>query len=242
MDEEIETVGTRVANAVRDQCNHLTSKDRDELTQLGMRMILGRDPKKMTPIAQQAAIANVCGWRDVCRLREGEVLGGVHISQGMPGRCTIPDYLNDLNAMHAAENQLTSIQHQTFYSHLDKIVSGNDYDPEAIYGAGWLFNTAHATAAQRAEALLKTLDLWEEEKRLNNYLSVEIFEIHNKIKAKAGQVVDWCPPSKSCPECGARGRERSGADFQRQYRCGICNQVWNPDVSYIRIRTPRPVA
>ena len=57
-----------------------------------------------------------------------------------------PDYLNDLNAMHEAEKVLTSPQ-------WDK------------YTVALLFATEHrmfcaATAAQRAEAFLKTLNLW----------------------------------------------------------------------------------
>ena len=61
----------------------------------------------------------------------------------------LPDYLNDLNAMHEAEKiiweHINPIIPFTFEWHLD------DMGVERI---------AHATAAQRAEAFLKTLNLW----------------------------------------------------------------------------------
>ncbi len=59
----------------------------------------------------------------------------------------LPDYLGDLNAMHEAEKVLTGIQLAEYSIWLQKI---EDYD-------------FLATAAQRAEAFLKTLGLWIEE-------------------------------------------------------------------------------
>jgi hypothetical protein len=65
----------------------------------------------------------------------------------------IPDYLHDLNAMNEAEEVLRD-------------------DREAAF-RGWLWLAhgqpemrcaiVHATAAQRAEAFLRTIDKWEEE-------------------------------------------------------------------------------
>ena len=62
----------------------------------------------------------------------------------------IPDYLNDLNAIHEAEKVLNPSQEQLYFEKLHE-VSGS----LAFY---------RATAAQRAEAFLKTLNLWEENK------------------------------------------------------------------------------
>ncbi len=59
----------------------------------------------------------------------------------------IPDYLGDLNAMHEAEKALTGEQSWQYV----QLLSG--YSNE-----GWC-----ATAAQRAEAFLRTLGLWVEE-------------------------------------------------------------------------------
>jgi hypothetical protein len=58
----------------------------------------------------------------------------------------IPDYLNDLNAMHKAEEMLGATQMHHYGQWLQNV-----YGP--IY---------RATAEQRAEAFLKTLNLWEE--------------------------------------------------------------------------------
>lgn len=59
---------------------------------------------------------------------------------------SIPDYLNDLNAMHDAEKLIVGNESSIIYfSHLNRIA------------LPW-----YATAAQRAEAFLKTMNLWTE--------------------------------------------------------------------------------
>ncbi len=60
----------------------------------------------------------------------------------------IPDYLNDLNAMHEAEKVLVREQRFAYWHELNNIVMGT-------------VHVAFATAAQRAEAFLKTLNLWK---------------------------------------------------------------------------------
>lgn len=63
---------------------------------------------------------------------------------------TIPDYLNDLNAMHEAEKVFADDDlFRGYEAQLDKVVPMSER---------WIF----ATAAQRAEAFLRTLNLWEE--------------------------------------------------------------------------------
>ena len=115
----------------------------------------------MKPEAQRIAIAEACGWKK-CRYVEGlrDVIGeppakwkGYYV----PGQevAWAPNYLGDLNAMHEAEVWLKPSQWPTYHSHL--VESWND-DPKPIYA----YET-HATAAQRAEAFLKTLNLWTEE-------------------------------------------------------------------------------
>jgi hypothetical protein len=65
----------------------------------------------------------------------------------------LPDYLNDLNAMHEAEKTLliSSFMWETYSEILAAISDCNEYEPFA------------ATATQRAKALLKTLNLWKHE-------------------------------------------------------------------------------
>lgn len=63
----------------------------------------------------------------------------------------LPDYVNDLNAMHEAEKELIK---QNLYQ---------DYWPtlESITGSSKL---AHATAKQKAKAFIRTLNLQKESK------------------------------------------------------------------------------
>lgn len=69
----------------------------------------------------------------------------------------LPEYTYDLNAMHEAEETLTKKQHWQYITHLVELT-----------GAEWtdayeeVMVVAHATAAQRAEAFLKTVGKWKE--------------------------------------------------------------------------------
>jgi hypothetical protein len=92
---------------------------------------------------QRIAIAKACGRvqrPDGFWFPQGSVVG----SQG------IPDYLNDLNAMHEAEK----------IAFKNGIIWGRYFD-ELLIVCGEKNDVATATAAQRAEAFLKTLNLWE---------------------------------------------------------------------------------
>ena len=62
----------------------------------------------------------------------------------------LPDYLNDLNAMHEAEKTL----------HTDGGLWGA-YCGYLVKDGSW-FNTVHATASQRAEAFLKAINKLEQ--------------------------------------------------------------------------------
>lgn len=64
----------------------------------------------------------------------------------------LPDYCNNLDAMHEAEKMLTEIQCAFYRQNLQEIITDI---PASMYV--W-----HATARQRAEAFLKTLNLWKE--------------------------------------------------------------------------------
>lgn len=83
------------------------------------------------------AIAEACGWK---RELIGPVPGNRHYT-------IIPNYLNDLNAMHEAEKILNSEQLQEYY--------------ESLGGTNcWKY--ASSTAHQRAEAFLEVLGKWED--------------------------------------------------------------------------------
>lgn len=97
----------------------------------------------MKPEQQQIAIARVCGWKPHYS-NDGFGEHPIHAPKQMQ---RIPNYLNDLNAMHEAEKILT-LNQLVEYSH--KLLIGVVYQYEAI----------NATASQRAKAFLRTLSLW----------------------------------------------------------------------------------
>jgi hypothetical protein len=100
----------------------------------------------MTPEQQRISIAVACGWLKV----HGHSVAG------------IPDYLNDLNAMHEAEKVLTDeIENDEFERYCKKL--SELCCPIKCGGSGCGF-TITATASQRAEAFLRTIGKWEEAK------------------------------------------------------------------------------
>lgn len=113
----------------------------------------------MKPEAQRIAIAEACGWKWE-RLCTGELHGKPVGEQG-PFR-EVPDYLNDLNAMHEAEMSLNPDQQKRFIEYLIEGEAHDEYCTEMLWDSSWV--AAHATAAQRAEAFLRTLGKWEEAK------------------------------------------------------------------------------
>ena len=118
---------------------------------------------------QRIAIAEACGWKEI----RAEVdwlpkeLFGIftwpHPTNAEKikyfiNRKPIPDYLNDLNAMHEAESILNADQMVSYDYHLDLMV-GNGRQGLNIEYFLW-----SATASQRAEAFLRTIGKWEESK------------------------------------------------------------------------------
>jgi len=65
----------------------------------------------------------------------------------------VPNYLNDLNAMHEAEKVLTEAQLDAYAQQVYTIVAREN--PIRRYGI-------HATASQRAEAFLRIIGKWDE--------------------------------------------------------------------------------
>jgi hypothetical protein len=73
--------------------------------------------------------------------------------------CVVPDYLNDLNAMHCAEEMLADDQWVEYRENIRTVVLG-----PVRYVSQWCKADIHSTAAQRAEAFLRTIGKWEEGK------------------------------------------------------------------------------
>jgi hypothetical protein len=105
----------------------------------------------MTDEQINVAIAEACGWTQIEQHPPDDTLYGQHPS------CTdevnkyyeypIPNYCNDLNAMHEAEEMITGVIWRDYFERLQR------------YGKA---SGIRATARQRAEAFLRTLGKWEE--------------------------------------------------------------------------------
>jgi hypothetical protein len=101
----------------------------------------------MTPEQQRIAIAEACGEDNDSIYRD-----------------LIPNYLNDLNAMHEAEGMLGD-KWMPYARLLLEITTGcGPAMPLGFLNAATLCSAVHATAAQRAEAFLRTIGKWEEAK------------------------------------------------------------------------------
>lgn len=103
---------------------------------------------------QRIAIAEACGWHGFTTSAvDGRALGCSPTSGKF--RITVPDYLNDLNAMREVEESLTTEQRKgDHYAAKIADVTGCD---------DMLFAFIHATAAQRAEAFLRVKGLWKQD-------------------------------------------------------------------------------
>lgn len=113
----------------------------------------------MSPEKQQKAIALACGWREAFppnepphpATRKGGILLPYYVVHETTGerRMHYPDYRHDLNEMHEAEKVLfrDEVKWATYRAHLARFHYIND--------------TFSPSAAQRAEAFLRTLGLWE---------------------------------------------------------------------------------
>jgi len=100
---------------------------------------------------QRIAIAEACGWSLNGSSGNAE---WPYVKPVNGVAKELPDYLNDLNAMHEAEKVLSQPKHSDYICHLyykTMGLGGNIGDWQKL---------ATATAAQRAEAFLKTLNLW----------------------------------------------------------------------------------
>jgi hypothetical protein len=111
----------------------------------------------MNPEQKRLAIAEACGWIVKSKgsftfvYPPNKTTGnGYQVNDIMHPKIIrlLPDYLNDLNAMHEAEKTLTPTQQNDYcFTIMD------------IQNSGGGFARLHATAAQRADAFISTLGL-----------------------------------------------------------------------------------
>lgn len=114
----------------------------------------------MTAEAQRIAIATACGWT-VSEGAHGVFYfpPGVKPGSGFAGYRSlehVPDYLNDLNAMHEAEKILNNGQWALYDKWLLSVATPHQF---VRYR-----HVIHSTTTQRAEAFLRTIGKWEDVK------------------------------------------------------------------------------
>ena len=113
----------------------------------------------VSPEKQRIAIAEACGWKRIpkdnvgaaARLFYGDVWWRDAENNTIASVEQLPDYLNDLNAMHEAEKTLPQDLRARWMIELCKLTEDS------------FWSTTRATSAQRAEAFLRTLNLWTDE-------------------------------------------------------------------------------
>jgi hypothetical protein len=112
----------------------------------------------MKPEAQNVAIAEARGWQFANphspEMKETAIMCWVRPGNSFWQTEKLPDHLNDLNAMHEAEKTLTDDQLIDYAEWL-----GVCFDEHPSKACVVLLR---ATAAQRAEAFLRTIGKWEE--------------------------------------------------------------------------------
>lgn len=112
----------------------------------------------MTPEAQLIAIAEFCG-RDMKDVKESLIV--FKDRDGYPDAifqlAKIPNYPADLNAMHEAEKALEGKDGALCLDYVNWVQVIEPGKTKSRYGI------CHATAAQRAEALLRTIGKWTDE-------------------------------------------------------------------------------
>jgi len=113
---------------------------------------------KLTQEQKRIKLAEAAGWRKEY-IHSNGVDDDVWIHP-TSGKCwlaemsVLPDYFNDLNAVHELESKLTHQQHLTYRKKLWDIAITRG--PDDVWDRHYI----SPTAAQRAEALGLTLNLW----------------------------------------------------------------------------------
>ena len=121
----------------------------------------------MSPEKQRIAIAKACGWKD----HDDPEVMKLKVGWTMPEKWCLdpkgvlrfnhdrPDYLHDLNAMHTAWKTCISFKDRVHprYRRILRSICERD---RGLFGE---WDALNATAAQRAEAFLKTLNLWTDD-------------------------------------------------------------------------------
>ena len=110
----------------------------------------------MNPQEINKRIAIACGWE--IHPKDRFVVIPPNSPNSVQPLNTIPNYHGDLNAMHEAEKWMTgNMRLLDFWKYADTL---KRITPANLGCDSYI----HATAAQRAEAFLRTIGQWEDEK------------------------------------------------------------------------------
>lgn len=111
---------------------------------------------------QRIAIADYCGWNGVKIYFDSNKWWGRNPKSKYSD--LVPDYPNDLNAMHDAEKSLTEKQWKKYPVWLAKVIAGTQNKSRANGTRVYVPQSCllAANAPQKAEAFLRTIGKWEE--------------------------------------------------------------------------------
>ena len=111
----------------------------------------------MKPEAQRIAIAEACGWKHEKYIDMGQPCKDFWMFNG---KCyylsDLPDYTQDLNAMHEAEKRIPRGDRHEYPFKLSEVVLQRKLTVHDRIEPYIVF----ATASQKAEAFLKTIGKW----------------------------------------------------------------------------------
>ena len=107
----------------------------------------------MTDKAKTIKVARLCGWKKIKKyLDTRDILEGlVTMANGTWGWGVVPDYLNDLNAMHKAVAQMTEVQ---FCQYVKLLCGYQGHKGRLPWSGGDAGRAEKATAAERAVAFV----------------------------------------------------------------------------------------
>lgn len=116
---------------------------------------------------QCIALAEFMGWKDIKQMSNGQ--GGVKLVGVLPplrAFMDIPDYPGDLHVLHFVEGKLDKAQQVEYLNMLNDLMRTKlgivELDCFNMSDLVWAVH--HATALEKAEAILKALNLWVDDK------------------------------------------------------------------------------
>lgn len=116
---------------------------------------------------QRIKIAEACGYLNPRFSESGTCIASCYQKEDGSyfGTCGVLDFLNDLNAMQVAENTIQIHSDQKWVECIVNIALNKaHWDFDKSDGWDWVALVSKLSAAQRAEAFLRTLGLWEDTK------------------------------------------------------------------------------